>query len=30
VKDGVKLPAITAFRLLAAKLKRLGGTIRFC
>ena len=24
VKDGVKLPAITAFRLLAAKLKRLG------
>jgi (E)-4-hydroxy-3-methylbut-2-enyl-diphosphate synthase len=26
VKDGVKLPAITAFRLLAAKLKRLGRT----
>jgi (E)-4-hydroxy-3-methylbut-2-enyl-diphosphate synthase len=26
VKDGVKLPAITAFRLLAAKLKRLGST----
>ena len=25
VKDGVKLPAITAFRLLAAKLKRLGS-----
>ena len=24
VKDGVNLPAITAFRLLAAKLKRLG------
>ncbi len=24
VKDGLKLPAITAFRLLAAKLKRLG------
>jgi (E)-4-hydroxy-3-methylbut-2-enyl-diphosphate synthase len=24
VKDGVKLPAVTAFRLLAAKLKRLG------
>ena len=24
VKDGVKLPAITAFRLLAAKFKRLG------
>ena len=24
VKDGIKLPAITAFRLLAAKLKRLG------
>src|SRR5208337_3915641 len=24
VKDGVKLPAITAFRLLAARLKRLG------
>ena len=26
VKDGVKLPAITAFRLLAAKLKQLGRT----
>ena len=26
VKDGVNLPAITAFRLLAAKLKRLGRT----
>jgi (E)-4-hydroxy-3-methylbut-2-enyl-diphosphate synthase len=26
VKDGVRLPAITAFRLLAAKLKRLGRT----
>ena len=26
VKDGVSLPAITAFRLLAAKLKRLGRT----
>ena len=26
VKDGVKLPVITAFRLLAAKLKRLGST----
>jgi (E)-4-hydroxy-3-methylbut-2-enyl-diphosphate synthase len=26
VRDGVKLPAITAFRLLAAKLKRLGRT----
>jgi (E)-4-hydroxy-3-methylbut-2-enyl-diphosphate synthase len=26
VKDGFKLPAITAFRLLAAKLKRLGRT----
>jgi len=30
VKDGVSLPTITAFRLLAAKLHRLGLTTRFC